>query len=178
MAGVCLWKTSGSILIVLLIELETKQFSLAFSKTRGMRQIVGGRDQDSRGGFPRQLAFPPRREQLFSPRSVTAYRACPQIEPKVMQGKMDVVRIMRHRRTVFVRLKTPESTRHPRLERVDDGYARDFLKVFLVFRDDNLDAMFEHARGNKSVPKRRTDTFDDLHRFHDCPGVSIDDHPS
>ena len=66
MAGVCLWKTSGSILIVLLIELETKQFSLAFSKTRGMRQIVGGRDQDSRGGFPRQLAFPPRREQLFN----------------------------------------------------------------------------------------------------------------
>jgi hypothetical protein len=53
-------------LIVLLIELETKQFSLAFSKTRGMRQIVGGRDQDSRGGFPRQLAFPPRREQLFN----------------------------------------------------------------------------------------------------------------
>jgi hypothetical protein len=53
-----LWKTSGSILIVLLVELETKQFSLAFSKTRDMRQIVGGRDQDSRGGFPRQLAFP------------------------------------------------------------------------------------------------------------------------
>src|SRR4030095_4272009 len=31
------WKTSGSILMTLLIELETKQFSLALSKIRGSR---------------------------------------------------------------------------------------------------------------------------------------------
>ena len=36
-AGVCRWKTSGSTLIVLLIELEMKQLSLAFSRIRGMR---------------------------------------------------------------------------------------------------------------------------------------------
>jgi hypothetical protein len=36
-AGVCWWKIWGSILIALLIELETKQFSLAFSRIRGMR---------------------------------------------------------------------------------------------------------------------------------------------
>ena len=55
--------------------------------------------------------------------------------------------------------KTPESTRHPGFERVDDGYARDFLKVFLVFRDDNLDAMFEHAYRDQSVPKGRPYAF-------------------
>ena len=43
------WETSGSILIALLIELETKQLSLAFSRMRGMRGRSPGAASTTRG---------------------------------------------------------------------------------------------------------------------------------
>src|SRR5688572_2798327 len=42
----------------------------------------------------------------------------------------------------FRAANTPESTRPPRFERIHDGYAGNVLKVFLVFRDDNLDFLY------------------------------------